>query len=498
MTKILPENVNIKHPDKLFIGGEWVSAKSGSNIEVISPHTGEVCAVVAEAGPEDVNDAVAAAREAFDNGPWPTTTIEDRVGYLRRMGEILGGRSEELAAVFTAQVGGLANFAPIGAMIGTKNMFDYAAVGEEFDWETTKPSSVPGYTAHVIHEPVGVVAAITPWNMPYPALTHKVAPALMAGCPVIMKPSPETPLEAYIIAEAAEEAGLPPGVVNMVTADREAADQLVQNPGVDKIAFTGSSAVGKHIASVAGARMARLTLELGGKSPAIILDDFPAEVAGPLLARTITVLTGQVCGMLSRAIVPAHRHDEIAEAIVAEMKKIKVGSPLDPTTEMGPLAMKRQMDRVEHYVAAGIKEGATLAHGGKRVEGLEGCYFEPTLFTNVDNSMTIAQEEIFGPVLCLIPARDVDHAVELANATDYGLNSSILTNDPDAAYALGRRIRAGNMAQNGLNADFELPFGGFKCSGVGREGGATGLKSYTETKIILLQGASAGGQPLFG
>ncbi|TPD59921.1 aldehyde dehydrogenase [Emcibacter nanhaiensis] len=495
---MLPENINIKHPDKLYIGGEWVSPKSGRSIKVVSPHTEEVCAIVAEAGPEDVNDAVAAAREAFDNGPWPSTSVEERAGYLRRMGEILGARSAELSAAFTHQVGGLASMAPIGAMLGTKNMFDYAEVGEKFEWVTSQPSSVMGYTANVIHEPVGVVAAITPWNMPYPCITHKIAPALMAGCPVIMKPSPETPLEGYIIAEAAEEAGLPPGVVNLVTAEREAADQLVQNPGVDKIAFTGSSAVGKHIANVAGGRMARLTLELGGKSPAIILDDFPTEIAGPLLARTITVLSGQVCGMLSRAIVPAHRHDEIAAAIAEEMKKIKVGSPLDPASEMGPVAMKRQLERIEHYVEVGVKEGATLAHGGKRVEGLKGYYFEPTLFTNVDNSMTIAQEEIFGPVLSLIPARDVDHAVELANETIYGLNAAVLTNDNDAAFAIGRRVRAGSVAQNGMNADFELPFGGFKCSGVGREGGAAGLKSYTETKIILLQDATATGQPLFG
>ena len=244
----------------------------------------------------------------------------------------------------------------------------YADIGENYAWETSRPSTVPGNTAHVIREPVGVVAAIAPWNMPSAIMTQKIAPALISGCPVIMKPSPETPLEAYIIAEAAEEAGLPAGVINLVTAHREAADQLVQNPGVDKISFTGSTAAGRHIASVAGARMARVTLELGGKSPAIVLDDMPAEVAGKILARTITILSGQVCAMLSRAIVPAHRHDEIAEAIIAEMKQVKVGSPLDPETEMGPVAMKRQLERIEHYVETGIKEGAILAYGGRRVE----------------------------------------------------------------------------------------------------------------------------------
>jgi acyl-CoA reductase-like NAD-dependent aldehyde dehydrogenase len=307
-----------------------------------------------------------------------------------------------------------------------------------------------------------------------------------------MKPAPETPLEAYIIAEAAEASGLPPGVLNLVPAEREAADALIRNRGVDKVSFTGSTAAGRHIASVAGERMARVTLELGGKSPALVLDDFPSEAAGALLGRTITILTGQACAMLSRAIVPENRYEEIAEAIVKEMAKVKVGSPLDPQTEMGPIAMKRQLERIEHYVQTGIKEGATLAFGGKRVPGLTGYYFQPTLFTHVDNAMTIAQEEIFGPVLTLIPARDLDHAVELANASEYGLNSSILTKDRDAAYAVARRLRTGNMGQNGLKADFSLPFGGFKMSGVGREGGVEGILPYVETKTILLETDEAG------
>ncbi|MFC7049845.1 aldehyde dehydrogenase [Emcibacter nanhaiensis] len=491
MATVLPENVNIKHPDKLFIGGEWVAPTSGDSIEVVSPHTEEVCAVIAEANADDVNAAVAAARQAFDHGPWPTMSVSERANALRRMAEILRGRIPELAAAFTAEIGALSSFAPVAVGGAVETLAAYADIGENYAWETSRPSTVPGNTAHVIREPVGVVAAIAPWNMPGAIMTQKIAPALISGCPVIMKPSPETPLEAYIIAEAAEEAGLPAGVINLVTAHREAADQLVQNPGVDKISFTGSTAAGRHIASVAGARMARVTLELGGKSPAIVLDDMPAEVAGKILARTITILSGQVCAMLSRAIVPAHRHDEIAEAIIAEMKQVKVGSPLDPETEMGPVAMKRQLERIEHYVETGIKEGAILAYGGRRVEGLKGYYFEPTLFTNVDNKMTIAREEIFGPVLSLIPARDVDHAVELANETEYGLNSSVFTNDAEAAYAIGRRIRAGNMAQNGMNADFTLPFGGFKCSGIGREGGVEGLTPYIETKVMLLQTGEA-------
>jgi acyl-CoA reductase-like NAD-dependent aldehyde dehydrogenase len=305
-----------------------------------------------------------------------------------------------------------------------------------------------------------------------------------------MKPAPETPLDAYIIAEAAEEAGVPPGVLNLVPAQRDAADYLVRRPGVDKISFTGSTAAGKRIASVAGERIARVTLELGGKSPAIVLDDCPTEMAAQILGHTITVLTGQVCAMLSRAIVPHDRHDEIAAAIADVMRGVKIGSPLEPSTQMGPIAMKRQLERVERYVGAGVQEGARLVTGGRRPPTLErGYYYEPTLFANVDNHMTIAREEIFGPVLALIPARDLDHAVEIANDSTYGLNSAVLSTNREAAYAVGRRLRAGNVGHNGLKADFSLPFGGFKQSGVGREGGVEGLMPYIETKTLLIEEA---------
>jgi acyl-CoA reductase-like NAD-dependent aldehyde dehydrogenase len=487
MATRLPDNVTIKNPQLLYIGGAWVPAASNGRLELVSPHTEAVCAVVAQAGTEDVDAAVNAAREAFDQGPWPTMCVAQRAAALRRMTEHLRGRADELAAAFIAQVGALASFAPMAVGGGTETFSAYADIGENYAWEVSQPSTLPGHMAHIVREPVGVVAAIVPWNMPYAIMTQKVAAALISGCTVIMKPAPETPLEAYIIAEAAEAAGLPPGVLNLVPAEREAADALIRNPGVDKISFTGSTAAGRHIASVAAERMARVTLELGGKSPAIVLDDFPSEAAGTLLGRTITILTGQACAMLSRAIVPEKRYEAIADAIVKEMARVKLGSPLDPQTEMGPIAMKRQLERVEHYVETGTREGARLAYGGKRVPDLTGYYFQPTLFTHVDNAMTIAQEEIFGPVLTLIPARDLDHAVELANASEYGLNSSILTKDRDAAYAVARRLRTGNMGQNGLKADFSLPFGGFKMSGIGREGGIEGILPYVETKTILLE-----------
>jgi aldehyde dehydrogenase (NAD+) len=488
----LPEGVTLAHPNKLYIGGRWVEPSAGGHIEVVSPDTEAVVAVVAEATEPDMDAAVRAAREAFDRGPWPRMVPAERAAVVRKMAGLLRERQDELARAFVAEIGALASFAPFAAMGATATFDSYANIAEKYDWVKEEASTVPGHKVLVIREPVGVVAAISPWNMPYAIMAQKVAPALVAGCSVIMKPSPETPLDAYLIAEAAERAGLPPGVLNLVPAHREAADYLVRNPGVDKISFTGSTAAGRRIASVAGERIARVTLELGGKSAAVLLDDMPTAAAAKILARTIIVLSGQVCAMLSRAIVPASRHDEIAAAIAAEMQQVKIGYSTDPTTEMGPVAMKRQLERIERYVDLGVREGAQLVTGGRRPPQLKkGYFFEPTLFANVDNRMTIAREEIFGPVLSLIPARDLDHAVELANESDYGLNSAVLTHDVDAVYRVGRRLRAGNVGHNGMKADFNQPFGGFKQSGVGREGGVEGLMPYVETKTMLIERPAA-------
>jgi acyl-CoA reductase-like NAD-dependent aldehyde dehydrogenase len=321
-------------------------------------------------------------------------------------------------------------------------------------------------------------------------MAAKVAPALLTGCTVVMKPSPETPIEAYIIAECAEEAGIPAGVINLVPGHREAADHLVRNPGVDKVSFTGSTAAGKHIGEVCASRVARCTLELGGKSAAVILDDMPAAEAASILSGAITLVSGQVCAMLTRAIVPKRRHDEIADAIVAAMREVRVGHSDDPEAQMGPLAMARQLERVESYIQAGISEGADLVTGGGRPSYLNrGYFFEPTLFANVGNDMKIAREEIFGPVLSLIPCEDEEDAVRIANDSNYGLNGSVLTHDPDAAWRIARRIRTGNVGQNGMRTDFSLPFGGYKQSGIGREGGPQGLMHFIETKTIMLDGA---------
>jgi len=481
----------LRHPDRLFIGGAWVEPHSGRQIEIVSPDTEQVVARVAEADEVDMDLAVAAARKAFDEGPWQWMAPAERVAAMTRFVEVLRRREPELAAVWSLQMGGLATTAPYLAARGTQNLQDAVDLGGHFPF-ITKVDSAASPAAYVVHEPVGVVAAIAPWNVPYMIMAAKLGPALLSGSTVIMKPSPETPLEAYIIAECAEEAGLPEGVINLVPGHREASDHLVNNPGVDKVSFTGSTLAGQRIGSVCGSRVARCTLELGGKSAAIILDDFSTEDVAKVLAGAITLVSGQVCAMLTRAIVPRRRHDEVADAIAAAMQKVRVGHSDDATAQMGPLAMQRQLERVESYIDKGQKEGASLVTGGGRPTHLNRGYFvEPTLFANVSNDMAIAREEIFGPVLSLIPCDDVDDAIRIANDSNYGLNGSVLTNDVDAAWRVARRVRTGNVGQNGMRSDFSLPFGGYKQSGIGREGGSQGLMAYLETKTILLDAAPA-------
>jgi len=486
----LSQCLDVAHCNKIFIGGKWVAASSERVIQLISPNTEEVVGEVVEADARDMDRAVAAARCAFDEGPWPRMSPAERQVILRRMGQEIARREAALARVWTLQVGGLASAAPILTPVGTKSFEYMVELMTEFPFAQRVPS-LTANTAIIAREPVGVVAAIAPWNGPFPIMAAKLVAGLICGCAVIMKPAPETPIEAYILAEAAEAAGLPPGVVSVVCGHREASEHLVANRGVDKVSFTGSTAVGKRIAALCSERLARVTLELGGKSAAIIRDDYPLEEAAVTLARTITVLSGQVCAMLSRAIVPRRSHDRLAELISAEMKRIVIGYSDDPATELAPLAMKRQLERVDSYVADG-RRSADLVTGGKRPAHLpKGYFLEPTLFANVANESRIAQEEIFGPVLCLIPCEDETDAIRIANDSNYGLNGAVFTRDTEAAYRIARAVRTGFFGQNGMRMDYTLPFGGFKQSGIGRENGREGLWPYLETKTILLDGAPA-------
>ena len=344
----------------------------------------------------------------------------------------------------------------------------------------------------LVREPVGVVGAIIPWNAPLGLITYKIAPALLAGCTVILKASPEAPGEAYVMAEIAEAVGLPPGVLNVVTADREVSELLVRDPRVDKITFTGSTAAGRKIASICGERIARCTLELGGKSAAVILDDMDLTAAATSLARSECFLSGQVCSSLTRIVVSQNRHDELVDALAGIFSQVQVGDPFDAQTHMGPLVAERQRDRVEGYIAKGVSEGATLATGGGRPKHLDrGWFIEPTVFGNVDNSSTIAQEEIFGPVLSVIPAQNEQDAIAIANDTIYGLNASVFTNDVERARDVARQLRSGTVGHNAFRTDFGIAFGGFKQSGIGREGGTEGLHPFLETKTVILEGRPA-------
>jgi acyl-CoA reductase-like NAD-dependent aldehyde dehydrogenase len=479
----------IQHPDKFFIGGQWVDPSTASKIVVTNSATEEIFLTVAEAQEADVNRAVAAAREAFDHGPWPRLSHAQRAKLIYAMASELDKLAAPHAEIWTSEAGALYSFTKARTAGISNDYRSYADLAESFPFQERHTPKAGGNVALLIREPVGVVAAIVPWNAAPGSIASKVGPALIAGCTVIVKVPPEAPGAAYILAEACEKGGIPPGVVNILTADRPVSELLVRHPGVDKIAFTGSTAAGRRIASICGERIARCTLELGGKSPAVILDDYDIATAAQSIASRATFLTGQVCASLTRVIVTRSRHDDLVEALSSHFRKIKVGDPFDASSQMGPLAMRRQRDPVEGYIEKGKSEGATLATGGGRPRRLDrGFFVEPTVFGNVDNNHTIAREEIFGPVLSVIPAANEEQAIEVANDTIYGLNASVFTNDLDKAYSVARRIRSGTVGQNVMRMEGGLAFGGFKQSGIGREGGKEGLRAYLETKVVVLDG----------
>jgi aldehyde dehydrogenase (NAD+) len=482
----------LRHLDRFFIGGEWVKPSTDSTIDVFDSATEEHFFSVAEAQEQDMHRAVAAAREAFDAGPWPRLTHAERAEYLRAIAEGLRKRGDDVGQIWPRESGVLYGIAK-GAAKGAARTFDYyASLADTFAWEEQATPTAGGKFGLIVREPVGVVGAIIPWNAPMSLITYKVAPAMIAGCAIVLKSSPEAPGESYVIAEVAEEVGLPAGVLNVVTADREVSELLVRDPRVDKITFTGSTAAGRRIASLCGERIARCTLELGGKSAAVVLDDVDIQTVADTISGAECFLSGQVCSSLTRIVVPRHRHDELLESLASTFSQVRVGDPFDPETKMGPLAAERQRDRVEGYIAKGVSEGATLATGGGRPAHLDrGWFIEPTVFGNVENSSTIAQEEIFGPVLSVIPADDERDAVRIANDTIYGLNASVFTDDVERARAVAGQLRSGTVGHNAFRTDFGVAFGGFKQSGIGREGGTEGLLPFLETKTVILEGRPA-------
>jgi acyl-CoA reductase-like NAD-dependent aldehyde dehydrogenase len=483
--------VPLKGTDRFYIGGEWVLPSSDSTFEVIDSGTERAIFKVAEAQAPDMNRAIEAAHCAFEQGPWPRITHEERAGHIFAFADKLQAKAAGYASIWPRESGVLHSIAQFFTPQIPDLFRYYASLATTYPWEEhvpAMPSPVWGESYGLLRrEPVGVVAAIVPWNGPLDLAAAKLAPAWIAGCTTILKMSPEAPAAGYLLAEAAAEAGLPAGVFNVVTADREVSQLLVTDPRVDKIAFTGSTVAGRKIASLAGERIARVTLELGGKSAAVILDDADLQQAAQVLAGAETFLSGQVCASLTRIVVARSRHDEFAEALAAAFSAIKVGDVFDATTQMGPLVSERQRERVEGYIAKGIEEGARLVTGGGRPKDLErGYYIEPTVFAGVNNKQVIAQEEIFGPVLSVIPADSEADAIEIANDTIYGLNAAVFTPDATRAYNVAKQIRSGTVGHNNMKLDMTIAFGGFKQSGLGREGGTEGLRSYLETKTVLL------------
>ena len=482
---------SLRHADSFFIGGEWVKPSSDAAIKVIDSTTEDVFLTVAEAQADDISRAVGAARAAFDQGPWASLSHAERAGYLRAIANGLRERATDLSQVWPREAGALYSIAT-GAAEGAAQTWEYyAGLADTYPFEELATPSI-GDFGLLVREPVGVVGAIIPWNGPLGLISYKLAPALLAGCTVILKNSPEAPAEGYVLAEIAESIGLPPGVINVVTADRAVSELLVRDPRVDKITFTGSTAAGRRIASICGERIARVTLELGGKSAAVILDDVDIATTAATLAGAECMLSGQVCSSLTRIVVTRSRHDEMLEALASAFGAKRAGDPFNSSSDLGPLVAERQVDRVLGYIDKGKAEGATLAAGGGRPKDVgKGYYVEPTVFGNVPNSATIAQEEIFGPVLSVIPADNEQQAIQIANDTIYGLNSSVFTNDVDRARDVARQLRAGTVGHNAFRTDFGIAFGGFKQSGLGREGGTEGLHPFLETKTVILDGPPA-------
>ena len=484
--------IALKHPDRFFIGGEWVVPQSSGTFDVICSATEEVVARVAEANEADVHAAVTAARDAFDNGPWPRMSHAQRANYMRAMAAAFLRRSDEFARIWTHESGILYSMSSARIGVWLAGAFNqYADMAETFGFSEPRVSAA-GLKALLVREPVGVVAAIIPWNGPAGLLAYKSAPALLAGCTLVVKSSPEAPCSGNLFAEICEEVALPAGVVNVVAADRGASESLVADPRIDKVTFTGSTQAGRAIGAACAQRMARCTLELGGKSPAIVLDDYDIEGAAQTLACGVNYLTGQVCHSLTRIIVPRSHHDQMVEALVAQIEPMVIGDPFDPATQVGPLATSRQREQVEWFIARAQEEGANLACGGSRPTHLgRGFFIRPTVFGNVDNRSTIGQQEIFGPVLSVIAADNEAHAVELANDTIFGLNAAVFTNSADRFFNVARSIRSGTVGHNGTRTDFTLAFGGFKQSGIGREGGTEGLLPFLETKAVVFDAPAA-------
>ncbi|WP_019546635.1 aldehyde dehydrogenase [Streptomyces sulphureus] len=480
----------MQHQQHVFVGGEWAQPHGTERLDVHSPATEAVIGSVPLAARPDVDRAVAAARQAFDGGGWADLDPGQRLAYVNRFAAAVTARSAGFVDVLSAEVGLPRASLPAGQIAKAEGVFTaYAQLAAEYPWSETRTGS-RGRTLRVHRRPVGVVAALVPWNAPLFIAALKLAPALLAGATVVLKPSEEAPLHASLLAECAVEAGLPAGVFNVLVALPEVSEYLVTHPGVDKVSFTGSTAVGRRIGELCGHDIRRCTLELGGKSAALLLDDFePTEANARSLATGAMANSGQVCAAQTRILAPRQRYGEVVEAVAAAVEGLRVGDPQDAGTNVGPLVSARQRERVEGHLARGRSEGARVVVGGGRPAAERGWYVQPTLFDRVEPQMALAREEIFGPVAAVLPYDDEEHAIALANDSSYGLAGAVWTSDAERGEAVAGRFRSGSVAVNSpAPLDPHGPFGGFKQSGIGREGGPEGLTAYTEYQTIVLPG----------
>jgi betaine-aldehyde dehydrogenase len=473
--------------DTFFIGGEWVLPASTQRIEVTSPFTEQVIASVPDGSEEDMDRAVAAARATLDSGALTSLEPKARADLIRALSAGISARSQELADCITAEVGSPSSWSLIGQVLSATMVLDaFAEVVETFPFEETR-AGLMGSTI-VRRESVGVSAGIIPWNVPLFITAMNFGAALAAGSPMVLKPAPETPLNSYLLAEIVADAGIPAGALNIVAAGREVGEYLVRHPGVDKVTFTGSTAAGRKVGAACGELLKRCTLELGGKSAAIVLDDVDLGAALPMLIPNAVMNNGQACLAQTRILAPRARYGEVVDALTTAISELKVGDPADPQVGVGPLVAERQRERVEGYLQLGRDEGARVTVGGGRPHDLEhGWFVEPTVFADVDNSMRIAQEEIFGPVLSVIPYEDEADALRIANDSDYGLSGSVWTTDVERGIDVAKQVRTGTYGINAFGTmDLKNPFGGYKASGIGRECGPEGIDEYLEIKSIVL------------
>ncbi|MDZ7676580.1 MAG: aldehyde dehydrogenase [Acidimicrobiales bacterium] len=478
--------MEISH-DTLFIGGEFVAPAGSDRIEVTNPATEEVFGSCPAGTEADMDAAVAAARDAFDNGPWPTMSPSERADAIARLSAALQARSMDIADLITRENGSPSSWSLMGQVFsGTMVLDNYVDIAKNFDFEVQRQGALSPVT--VRKAPVGVCAGIIPWNVPLFISILKLGPAMSAGATMVLKPAPDTPLDSYLLAEAIQEAEIPPGVINIVAADRGPSEYLVRHPDVDKVSFTGSVAAGRKIGAICGEQIKRVTLELGGKSAAIILDDVDLDAMMGELLMSGLMNNGQACGAQTRLLISQNKYDEFVDAIGQAMGAMSVGDPLDPETAIGPVVNASQWERIKGLQKAGVDEGATAVVGGGQPDG-PGYFIEPTLFANATNDMRIAREEIFGPVLTAIPYDDEADAIRIANDSDMGLCGSVWSADVEHAADLSRHVRTGVMTVNSqMILDMKAPFGGFKDSGIGRELGPEGIEPYTELQTIITPG----------